>query len=83
MADKRARLRAALHEIEELIIAAERGGAPVDPWVEQVALELRATMARDQSESASELAGLIRAEPVRSLGAQAKLAAAALRLLKS
>ena len=83
MADKRARLRATLHEIEDLIIAAERGGAPVDPWVEQVALELRSAMVQDRSESVSEVAGMIRSEPVRSLGAQARLANTALRILKS
>lgn len=83
MADGKAKLYAALDEIEALIIAAERGGAPVDPWVEQVALELRAAMVRDQAESVADVAGLIRAEPVRSLGAQARLAATALRLLKS
>ena len=83
MADRKLGLRAALDEIEELIVAAERGGVPVDPWVQQVALELRATLVRDRTESASEVAGLIRSEPVRSMGAQSRLASTALRILKS
>lgn len=83
VAEKLHGLRAALDEIEQLIAAAERGGSPVDPWVEQVALELRATMVEDRADSASEVAGLIRSEPARSMGAQARLAATALRILKS
>lgn len=83
MAKETEGLRAALDELEALIIAAERDGTPVDPWIEQVALELRSSLARDQSESVAEVAGLIRSEPVRSLGAQSRLAAAALSILKS
>ena len=43
--DRQSGLRLTLDEIERLLAIAARTGAPVEPWVEQLAAELRAALA--------------------------------------
>jgi hypothetical protein len=86
------RLRRALREIEELIAEAARNGDRVDRWLEELADELRASIqpaagpapaAFDPGEADSRrVAGRIRSDPARSIGAQARLDPRTLRLLK-
>jgi len=74
-------LRFTLEEIERLLAMANRIGVPVEPWVEELARDLRETrpsVARD----GADLAGKMRSDPRRSLGAQASLDPRALRALK-
>ncbi|MDQ8757154.1 hypothetical protein RCO27_13060 [Sphingosinicella sp. LHD-64] len=80
--DGRARnLRYSLEEIERLLAMATRIGVPVEPWVEELARDLRAERSSTTQEGA-EVAGRMRRDPGRSLHAQARLDASALRVLK-
>lgn len=70
-----------LAEIERLLSEARRGGASVPTWLDQLALELRE--AAPGSGARADLAQRILSDPRLSLGAQANIDPAALRILKS
>ena len=70
-----------LAEIERLLSEARRGGTSVPAWLDQLALELRE--AAPGSGARADLAKRILSDPRLSLGAQANIDAAALRILKS
>ena len=82
MEDENRNLRVTLQEIERLMAAAERSGAPVPLWFAQLATELRAA-APPGGEIPPDLAARILSDPRLSLGAQANLHPGALRVLKS
>ncbi len=75
------KLGATLAEIERLIAEARRSRTPVPAWLDQLALELRE--AAPGSGARADLAERILSDPRLSLGAQANVDAAALRILKS
>jgi DNA-binding transcriptional MerR regulator len=80
--DDRARnLRFSLEEIERLLAMANKIGVPVEPWVEELARDLREERSNAAHDGA-EVAGRMRKDPRRSLGAQGRLDASALRILK-
>lgn len=81
LSDRQSGLRLALEEIERLLAAAERTGTPVEPWVEQFAAELRATLPRPAADGAA-VAGRMRSNPKNSLDAQAQLDPHAIKALK-
>ena len=81
MDDRQGRLRLTLDEIERLLAVADRVGAPVEPWVEQLAAELRAALPAPVEDGAR-VAGRMRSNPRGSLGAQARLDPRAINLLK-
>ncbi len=81
MFDPEKKLRLTLDEIERLMAVAARVGAPVEPWVEQLAAELRA-MVPVAAEDGAIVAGRMRSNPRRSLGAQAHLDPQAVNILK-
>ena len=70
-----------LAEIERLLSEARRGGSAVPAWLDQLALELRE--AAPGTGARADLAQRILSDPRLSLGAQANIDAAALRILKS
>jgi hypothetical protein len=82
------RLRRALREIEELIDEAERNGGRVDRWLRELAEELRNAVPEQQAPPSPppvdgfRVALSMRSDPARSIGAQARLDAQALKLLK-
>jgi hypothetical protein len=78
--DRDPRFSATLAEIERLLAEARRAGDEVPAWLDQVAIELRATA--PGSGARKDLARRILSDPRLSLGAQANLDAAALRALK-
>lgn len=80
--DRQSGLRLTLEEIERLLTLAERTGASVEPWVEQFAAELRATVPLPAADGAA-LAGRMRSNPQDSLDAQGRLDPSALKALKS
>ena len=71
------KLRAALREIERM--AAD--GTPLERWVEQLVVELRAALP-EQPGGEPDLAGLIAADPQASLVAQAQISPAVREALK-
>lgn len=81
MAQDQETLRATLDQIERLMTDSGRGGAPYPEWLEQLALELRATLGGDETER-RETAERMRADPFASLEAQGRLDPAAISLLK-
>jgi hypothetical protein len=80
--DRQKGLRLTLEEIERLLAIATRAGAPVEPWVEQLAAELRAALP-GPAEDGVALAGRMRSNPRNSLDAQARLDPRAIKALKS
>lgn len=81
MAHDEETLRATLDQIEQMLAESERKGATFPQWLIQLAAELRDTL--DHRAAARETPGRMRADPAASLGAQARLDAAALHALKS
>jgi len=82
VADQDRKLRVTLQEIERLMAAAERSGAPVPDWFAELAMELRAVTPPD-GEIQPDLADRILSDPRLSLGAQANLHPGQLRILES
>jgi hypothetical protein len=77
-------LRVTLEEIDRLMGVARDRGVTVEPWVTEFAAELRASVP-DAVAVAPEKANLalrILSDPALSLGAQAHIAASALRALQ-
>lgn len=81
MDDGTRNLRFTLEEIERLLAMANRIGVPVEPWVEELAIELRANRTTAAQEGA-DMAGRMRSDPGRSLGAQGHIEASAIHALK-
>ena len=79
--DQDPKLSATLAEIERMLAEARRAGDKVPAWLDQLALELRE--AAPGSGARADLAQRILSDPRLSLGAQANIDAAALRILKS
>jgi hypothetical protein len=84
MDDRQTRLRLTLGEIERLMAAADQIGAPIEPWIVELAGELRATLAGAEGGllDGAGMAGRMRSDPARSLGAQSPIAARAIQVLK-
>ena len=82
MDDREERLRVTLREIERLLARAYQNGAPVESWIEQVAVELRAAVPDEAASERANLAVRILSQPGLSLGAQAHIDASAIRALK-
>ncbi len=61
---------------------ANRIGVPVEPWVEQLAGELRVQRS-NAAQDGAEMAGRMRSDPSRSLRAQTRIDASTLHMLKS
>ena len=80
--DRQDGLRLTLEEIERLLAIAARSGARVEPWVEQLAAELRAALPGPAQDGVA-LAGRMRSNPRDSLDAQARLDPRAIKALKS
>jgi len=81
MAHDQDTLRATLDQIEQLMADTGRRGAPYPEWLEQLALELRATLGAAESEQ-RDTAERMRADPLASLEAQGRLDPAAIDVLK-
>ena len=79
--DQDPKLSVTLAEIERMLAEARRAGDSVPGWLDQLALELRE--AAPGSGARADLAQRILSDPRLSLGAQANIDAAALRILKS
>jgi hypothetical protein len=79
--DQDPKLSATLAEIERMLAEARRAGDRIPVWLDQLALELRE--AAPGSGARADLARRILSDPRLSLGAQANIDAAALRILKS
>ncbi len=79
--DQDPKLSATLAEIERMLAEARRAGDAIPGWLDQLALELRE--AAPGSGARADLAQRILSDPRLSLGAQANIDAAALRILKS
>ncbi len=73
--------RRALEEIERLVRDAETVGMRLDPWLRELAVELRAVLPEIDARGAAMLAGAILADPRLSLAAQNKIRAETVRLL--
>lgn len=90
MDDRERKLRLTLEEIERLLAAAERLGAPVEPWVEHLAAELRSSMPPappapppEPAFDDGDVADRMRSDPRRSMGAQAHVDRNLIQMLKS
>jgi hypothetical protein len=82
MDQRKEKLRLTLEEIERLLAVAARTGAEVEPWVAQLAAELRAALPGPAQDGAA-LAGRMRSNPKDSLDAQSHLDPRALTVLKA
>ena len=74
--------RRALEEIERLIADAAASGLRLDPWVGELAEELRAVIPEMDPEGTARIARRIASDPRQSLAAQGKLRAGTLRALR-
>ena len=79
--DQDPKLSGTLADIERMLAEARRAGDNIPAWLDQLALELRE--AAPGSGARADLAQRILSDPRLSLGAQANIDAAALRILKS
>jgi hypothetical protein len=77
-----AEARRALEEIERLLGDAARSGVSLDPWMSELADELRAVLPAMDAEGAARIARRIAADPRASLAAQGRLRAEMVRALK-
>jgi len=77
-----AQARRALEEIERLLDEAGRSGVKLDPWLAELADELRAAIPEVDAEGAQRIAARIAGDRRLSLAAQGKLRAETLRALK-
>lgn len=74
--------RRALEEIERLIADAAATGLRLDPWVGELAEELRAVIPEMDADGAARIARRIAGDPRLSLAAQGRLRAETLRALR-
>lgn len=82
MSDTRRNRRFTLEEVDRLLAMANRIGVPVEPWVEQLAGELRVQRS-NAAQDGAEMAGRMRSDPGRSLRAQTRIDPGTLHMLKS
>lgn len=80
--EEKDRLRVALHEMEQLIVDAGRSGVPVERWIQQFVVELRAAFPEEPESEDSRIACRILSDPDASLVAQARLDPDAIKALK-
>lgn len=80
--ESEAQVRRALDEIERLLHDAAEAGILLDPWVGELAEELRAVVPAIDAAGIAKVAKRMAAEPRASLAAQGRLAAGTLRALK-
>lgn len=78
-----AQAQRALEEIERLVRDAAAAGLRLDPWLGEVADELRAAWPEIDLDGAAELARRVAAKPLVSIAAQSRVHAATVRALKS
>ena len=74
--------RRALEEIERLIADAAATGVRLDPWVAELAEELRAVIPQLDAAGAARIAERIARDPRLALAAQGRLRAETLRALR-
>ncbi len=72
----------ALEEIERLLADASADGVRLDPWVGELAEELRAAVPLMDAAGAARIARRLTADPRASLAAQGRLPAELVRALK-
>ena len=77
-----AEARRALEEIERLLADAAAGGVRLDPWVGELAEELRAVVPVMDAAGAARIAQRLAAHPRASLAAQGRLRPELVRALK-
>jgi hypothetical protein len=77
-----AEARRALEEIERLLGDAARSGVALDPWMSELADELRAVLPAMDAEGAARIAKRVAANPRASLAAQGRMRAEMVRALK-
>ncbi len=77
-----AEARRALEEIERLLADAAAGGVQLDPWVGELAEELRAVVPLLDAAGAARIARRVAADPHGSLAAQGRLRRELVRALK-
>ena len=77
-----AQARRALEEIERLMGEAEATGVKLDPWLSELAEELRAVVPALDAEGAARIARRIAAAPGISIAAQSRLRSETVRVLK-
>jgi hypothetical protein len=80
--ESEAQARRALEEVERLIAEAAMAGMKLDPWMTDLADELRAVIPQLSAGDIRNVAERISREPRRSLAAQGGLRAETLRALK-
>lgn len=77
-----AKARRAIEEIERLMRDAAASGVQLDPWLGELADELRAAWPEIDAAGAAEIARRVAAKPQISLAAQGRVRAEALRALR-
>jgi hypothetical protein len=77
-----AQMRRALEEIERLLRESAQSGVRLDPWVEQLAEELRAVVPASDAEDALLIARRIAADPHSSVAAQSRVRVETVKTLK-
>jgi hypothetical protein len=77
-----AEARRALEEIERLLASASADGVRLDPWVGELAEELRAVVPLMDAAGAARIAKRVAADPRASLAAQGQLRPELVRALK-
>ncbi len=82
MSDTGRHRRFTLEEVERLLTMANRIGVPVEPWVDELARELRVERS-NAAQDGAEMAGRMRSDPGRSLRAQTRIDRSTLHMLKS
>ena len=77
-----AQARRALAEIERLLHEADAAGLSLDPWLRELAAELRDVLPEMDAPGAAAIAEKILRDPRLSLAAQARLRADTVRVLR-
>jgi hypothetical protein len=73
----------ALEEIERLLAGSTGSGKPAEPWLRELASELRKAVETEDAERIEDIIGRITARPAASFRAHAGLAELAERVLRS
>ena len=74
--------RQALEEIERLVRDTEAAGLRLDPWLGELATELRAVLPEIDAPGAAKIAKRIAADPRASFAAQGRVRSDTIRLLR-
>jgi hypothetical protein len=80
--ENQAQARRALEEIERLVRDAQAGGVQLDPWLDELAEELRAVVPQADAKDAAAIARRITSDPRGSLAAQGRLRSDTVQVLK-